>query len=101
MGSKEKNYYNQLWRRYGFEEEAKRIQDLYLERRKDEAMALLTDEMVDLTCIVGPADECRERLDELAAVGVNEVAIGLQVPGNDPAETLRALEALAPEPVRA
>jgi F420-dependent oxidoreductase-like protein len=101
MGSKDKNYYNQLWRRYGFQEEAARIQDLYLQRRKDEAMALLSDEMVDLTCIVGPADECRERLDDLAKVGVTEVAVGLQVPGNDPAETLRALEALAPEPVRA
>jgi F420-dependent oxidoreductase-like protein len=101
MGSREKNYYNQLFQRYGYEEEARRIQALYLDRRKDDAMALLTDEMIDLTCVIGPAEECKERLDAMASVGVDEVAIGLQVPGNDPAETLKALEALAPERVRA
>jgi F420-dependent oxidoreductase-like protein len=96
MGSREKNYYNQLWASYGYEEEARRIQDLYLERRKDEAMALITDEMVDLVTIIGPAEECRERLEELSKVGVNEVSVALGVPGNDPAETLAALQALAP-----
>ena len=96
MGSREKNYYNQLWCSYGYEEEAKRIQDLYLERRKDEARALITDEMVDLVTIIGPADECRERLEELSKVGVSEVSLALSVPGNDPSETLAALQALAP-----
>jgi len=96
MGSREKNYYNQLWCSYGYEEEAKRIQDLYLDRRRDEAMAVLSDEMIDLTTIIGPAQECRERLAELAKVGVNEVSLGISVPGNDPGETLAALRALAP-----
>jgi F420-dependent oxidoreductase-like protein len=96
MGSREKNYYNQLWCSYGYEEEAKRIQDLYLERRKDEAMAAISDEMVDLTTIIGPAEECRERLQELTRVGVGEVSLALSVPGNDPMETLAALKALAP-----
>ncbi len=96
MGSREKNYYNQLFRRYGFEEEAARIQDLYLERRRDEARAALTDEMIDLVTIIGPVEECRERLVELEQVGVREVAIGLQVPDNDPASVLAAMEGLAP-----
>ena len=96
MGSREKNYYNQLWCSYGYEEEAKRIQDLYLDRRKEEAIAAITDEMVDLTSIIGPAEECRDRLDALAKVGVNEVSVALSVPGNDPLETLAALKALAP-----
>lgn len=96
MGSREKNYYNQLWCSYGYEAEAKRIQDLYLERRRDEAMAAISDEMVDLTTIIGPAEECRERLQELGRVGVTEVSVALSVPGNDPLETLAALRALAP-----
>ncbi len=96
MGSREKNYYNQLFRRYGWEDEARHIQDLYLERRRDEAMAAITNEMIDAVTIIGPADECRERLAELEQVGVGEVAIGLQVPGNDPVEIRDALEALAP-----
>ncbi len=96
MGSREKNYYNQLWCSYGYQEEAKRIQDLYLDRRRDEAMAAISDEMVDLTTIIGPAEECRERLQELSRVGVTEVSVALSVPGNDPRETLAALQALAP-----
>jgi alkanesulfonate monooxygenase SsuD/methylene tetrahydromethanopterin reductase-like flavin-dependent oxidoreductase (luciferase family) len=96
MGSREKNYYNELFRRYGFEAEARRIQDLYLDRRREEAMAALTPEMIDLVTIIGPVDECRRRLDELERVGVSEVAMGLQVPGGQPADVLRALEALAP-----
>jgi F420-dependent oxidoreductase-like protein len=96
MGSREKNYYNQLWRSYGYEEEAKRIQDLYLDRKKEEAMATVTDEMIDLVTIIGPAGECRERIEELAKVGVREVSLALSVPGNDPLETAAALRALAP-----
>jgi F420-dependent oxidoreductase-like protein len=96
MGSREKNYYNQLFRSYGFEEEAGRVQELYLERRREEAMAALTREMIDLVTIIGPIDECRRRLAELDRIGVTEVAINLQVPGNEPAGVVEALEALAP-----
>jgi F420-dependent oxidoreductase-like protein len=96
MGSREKNYYNELFRRYGFEAEARRVQDLYLERRRDEAMAALTAEMIDLVTIIGPVEECRRRLAELDQVGVDEVAITLQVPGNQPDRMLEALEGLAP-----
>ena len=96
MGSREKNYYNQVFRSYGFDAEARRIQDAYLDRRRDEAMAALTPEMIDLVTIIGPVEECRRRLSELEKVGVDEVAIGLQVPGGGPTEVLEALEALAP-----
>jgi F420-dependent oxidoreductase-like protein len=96
MGSREKNYYNELFRRYGFEEEARRVQDLYLERRREEAMAAVTAEMIDLVTVIGPIDECRSRLAELERIGVDEVAISLLVPGNDPAMMLEALEGLAP-----
>ena len=96
MGSRERNYYNQLFQRYGYQEEAKRIQDLYLERRKDEAMAVISDEMVDAVTVIGSAEGCRERLAELERAGVDEVAMALQVPGNDPVQVRDALEALAP-----
>jgi F420-dependent oxidoreductase-like protein len=96
MGSRERNYYNQLFRSYGFEDEARRVQDLYLGRRREEAMAALTDEMIDLVTIVGPVEECRRRLAELEAAGVAEVALGLQVPGGGRQAVLDALEALAP-----
>jgi F420-dependent oxidoreductase-like protein len=96
MGSRERNYYNQLFCRYGFEAEARHIQDLYLSRRSEEAMAALTPEMIDLVTIIGPLDECRRRLDELERLGVTEVAMRLRVPGGGQPELLEALEALAP-----
>jgi alkanesulfonate monooxygenase SsuD/methylene tetrahydromethanopterin reductase-like flavin-dependent oxidoreductase (luciferase family) len=96
MGSRERNYYNELFRRYGFEAEARHIQDLYLARRREEAMAALTPEMIDLVTIIGPLDECRRRLDDLERSGVNEVALSLRVPGAGRRGLLEALEALAP-----
>jgi F420-dependent oxidoreductase-like protein len=96
MGSRERNYYNQVFCRYGFEAEARRVQDLYLARRREEAMAALTPEMIDLVSIIGPVDECRRRLGELERLGVAEVAVDLRVPGGGPDDVLRALEALAP-----
>jgi F420-dependent oxidoreductase-like protein len=96
MGSPERNYYNRLFRSYGFGDEAARIQELYLGRRKREAIAAVTDEMVDLVTIVGPVEECWRRLRELEAVGVDEVAMEVRVPGDDPRLIREALEALAP-----
>ncbi len=96
MGSRQRNYYNQLFRRYGWDEEARRIQDLYLERRRDEAMAAITEDMIDAVTVIGTVEECREQLAELERAGVDELAVSIQVPGNDPGETLAALQALAP-----
>jgi len=96
MGSRERNYYNQLFCRYGFEAEARHIQGLYLSGRRAEAMAALTSEMIDLVTVIGPIDECRRRLSELERLGVSELAIRLDVPGGGPADVLEALEALAP-----
>ena len=55
MGSREKNFYNALVRRYGFEEAAQTVQDLYLDGKKDEAAAALPPELIDTVAIVGPA----------------------------------------------
>jgi len=96
MGSRERNYYNAMFRRYGWEEEARHIQDLYLDRRRDEAMAAITDEMIDAVTVIGTAEQCRDRLADLERSGVDELALAIQVPGNDPGETLAALQALAP-----
>ncbi|MDQ6898945.1 MAG: LLM class flavin-dependent oxidoreductase [Candidatus Dormibacteraeota bacterium] len=96
MGSQHRNYYNRLFGLYGFDDEAREIQDHYLSGRREEAAEAVTDEMVDLVTIIGPVGECRRRLDELAALGVAEVALDLRVPGDEPAGVLAALKALAP-----
>src|SRR5947208_694780 len=62
MGSRKQNFYNALMRRYGFEEAAEKVQDLYLEGKKDEAAAALPDEFLDQVALIGPRDVVRERL---------------------------------------
>src|SRR2546425_2591578 len=47
MGSREQNFYNQLVSRYGFEADAKQIQDLYLQGKRDEATAAIPEELID------------------------------------------------------
>lgn len=96
MGARGHNFYNELFRRYGFSEEAERIQRLYLDRRRDEAAKAVTNEMVDRVTIIGPAPECRERLEELGRAGLSEVALQLTVPGGGPEAMLAAVQALAP-----
>jgi F420-dependent oxidoreductase-like protein len=75
MGSREKNFYNQAARRYGFEDAAVRVQDLYLEGRRDEAAAALPGELIDLVSLVGPADRVRDRLRTLDAAGVGTLIV--------------------------
>jgi F420-dependent oxidoreductase-like protein len=62
MGAKGKNFYNALVRRYGFEDEAQTIQDLYLAGRQRDAVAAVPDELVDAVALVGPKERIRERL---------------------------------------
>ncbi|MEA2255947.1 MAG: hypothetical protein QOG35_1992 [Solirubrobacteraceae bacterium] len=75
MGSRERNFYNQLVQRYGFEDAAREVQDLYLEGKRVEAMAALPDELIDLVSLCGPADRVRERLAVFRDAGVGTLGI--------------------------
>src|SRR6201991_969869 len=75
MGSRKQNFYNALVRRYGFEDAAERVQELYLEGRKDEAAAALPGELIDTVALVGPADVVRERLRVYREAGVGTLMI--------------------------
>lgn len=75
MGSRKQNFYNQLVRRYGFEEAAQEVQDLYLDGKKDEAMAALPDELIDMVSICGPADHVRERIAAYRDAGVGTLGV--------------------------
>jgi F420-dependent oxidoreductase-like protein len=70
MGSRDKNFYNALVRRYGFEEAADEVQELYLSGKKDEAAAALPAELIDKTALVGPVDRVKERLEMYREAGV-------------------------------
>ncbi|MDX6682195.1 MAG: hypothetical protein QOG94_2234, partial [Solirubrobacteraceae bacterium] len=75
MGSREKNFYNALVRRYGFEDEARDVQDLYLDGKRGEAMARLSDELIDMVTLCGPADHVRERLAVYRDAGVGTLGV--------------------------
>ena len=62
MGSRDDNFHNRLIARMGFADAAKKIQDLYLDGKKAEAVAAVPDALVDEIALVGPKDRIRERL---------------------------------------
>ena len=75
MGSREQNFYNQLVHRYGFEDAAREVQDLYLDGRKDEAAAALPAELIDAVSLVGPPDVVRDRLAVFREAGVGTLMV--------------------------
>jgi len=75
MGAKSKNYYNDLFRRYGWEDEAEKIQDLFLGGQRAEAMAAVPDEYVDSANLIGTEAHIKERLGVYRDVGVTHLTV--------------------------
>jgi F420-dependent oxidoreductase-like protein len=75
MGSRKQNFYNQLVQRYGFEEAAREVQELYLDGKRDQAMAALPGELIDTVTLCGPADRVRERLELFREAGVGTLGV--------------------------
>jgi F420-dependent oxidoreductase-like protein len=95
MGARCKNFYNDLARRYGYEAEAKTVQDLYLDGKKDEAAAALPAELIDKTSLVGPVDAVRERLELYREAGVGTlITTPLAFTAEDRTRMLRELAEL-------
>jgi F420-dependent oxidoreductase-like protein len=71
-------YYHALFCRYGFEENANLVRDLY-EKDRRQAAGAVSDELVDAIAICGPPGLCRERLGEWRAHGVGAALLTLPV----------------------
>jgi F420-dependent oxidoreductase-like protein len=77
MGSRDANFYNRLACRYGYAAEAARIQDLYLDGRKNDAAAAVPDALVDEVALVGSRERIADRLAawrESGATSINAQA---------------------------
>jgi alkanesulfonate monooxygenase SsuD/methylene tetrahydromethanopterin reductase-like flavin-dependent oxidoreductase (luciferase family) len=61
--------------RYGFEEAAREVQDLYLSGKKEEAAAALPAELIDTICLVGPREAVRDRLQAYDEAGVGTLVL--------------------------
>jgi alkanesulfonate monooxygenase SsuD/methylene tetrahydromethanopterin reductase-like flavin-dependent oxidoreductase (luciferase family) len=80
MGAKGKNFYNALVRRYGWEEDAERIQELYLGGKQREAIAAVPDELVDAVSLIGPKERIAERLEAWRETPVTTLVLGTTQP---------------------
>ena len=93
MGSREKNFYNQLACRMGFEAEAAEVQDKYLAGDRAGAMAAVPLEFLDATSLLGPKERIAEKMTQFAEAGVTTLSVSPFTP--DPAAALTtAVEAL-------
>ena len=93
MGARDKNFYNNYAKRLGFEEEAVKIQDLYLAGRRDEAMAAAPAELMDACHLIGPPDRIRDRLQRWKAAAASGRVSTMMIAGGSP----QALELVAEE----
>ncbi len=86
MGAKGKNFYNDLACQYGYEEEATKIQDLYLRGKKKEAEALVPTEWLEAGNLVGPASYVKERIAAFREAGITHLQV--MPASEDPAATV-------------
>ncbi len=75
MGARNKNFYNDLARRYGYEEEAATIQDMYLSGHKRDAEAVVPTELLEMCNLVGPESYVKERIEAFREAGVTNLQV--------------------------
>jgi F420-dependent oxidoreductase-like protein len=75
MGSREHNFYNDTYRRMGYADVALEVQNLWLNKQRDAAAALVPDELVLKTNLIGTEDMVRQRLRVYQAVGVTTLRV--------------------------
>jgi F420-dependent oxidoreductase-like protein len=80
MGHKTKNFHNDIMVRRGFGDAAKRIQELYLSKHKDEAIAAVPDEWVDMKSLVGPPARIKQRFRAWEDSGADSLSVRSRQP---------------------
>ncbi|MGW5343256.1 LLM class F420-dependent oxidoreductase [Streptomyces sp. NPDC004050] len=90
MGAVGKNFYNDLAVAYGYEEEARKIQELYLAGRKRDAAAAVPDEFCELMTLCGPAGYVRERVEAFREAGVT--MLNVTPVGPEPARLIETVK---------
>jgi F420-dependent oxidoreductase-like protein len=93
MGARGKNFYNTICQQYGWEAEAKEVQDLYLDGKKGEAAAAIPQGLVDGLHLVGSEGFVKDRIAAYKEAGVNVLSID-PVPGTDSVRTVEAMRKL-------
>ena len=76
MGAKRRNFHKELLGRMGFEAEADKIQELFLEGKRAEAIAAVPEQFADEISLVGPPERIRDRLQAWRETPVTSLLIG-------------------------
>jgi F420-dependent oxidoreductase-like protein len=76
MGAKKRNFHMELMARMGFEAEAQKIQELFFEGKRAEAVAMVPSEFADEISLVGPIDRVRDRLQAWRDTPVTTLLLG-------------------------
>ena len=88
-------YYNELFQRYGYAEEAQRVREAWASNERERAASMFSDDILDKLTIWGDIEECRDKLERYRANGADMPVIGF--PHRCPLDaSIRTLEALAP-----
>ncbi|MDH4144818.1 MAG: LLM class F420-dependent oxidoreductase [Acidimicrobiia bacterium] len=93
MGAKGKNFYNDLFKRYGYEQEAEQIQDLFLSGHRDEAYSKVPDEYLDMATLCGDEGHVRERIAVYKEIGTTWLQVNPV--GENPLEIIEKVRAWA------
>lgn len=89
MGAREKNFYNTIAQKYGYVDEAREVQDLYLSGKKAEAAAAVPSALLEGVNLVGPKSYIAERIELYKAAGVTVLSVNPF--GDDPLRTIETL----------
>lgn len=82
MGSSKTNFYNAAFQRAGFEDDAKAIQKLWLDGKREEAAARVPDAMVTNFGAVGTPSMVKDRFRAYRDAGINSLSLHLMSPGD-------------------
>ena len=78
MGAAKKNFHTDLMGRMGFEAEAKKIQELFLQGKRTEAALAVPDQFADEISLVGPKERVKERLEAWRDTPVTSILVSTQ-----------------------
>jgi hypothetical protein len=90
MGARGKNFYTDYASKLGYPDAARKVQDLYLDGKKDEAAAAIPDQLVDDVSLCGPADRIKGRLEAWKAAGKKQ-QVGRMILGTIQPEAMKLI----------
>ena len=80
MGAKDRNFHLDVVSRMGFEGEARKVQELFLDGKRDEAVAAVPDALADEISLIGPRERIRDRLEAWKESPVTKLLVGAADP---------------------